>query len=96
MSLRSSSRYLKKSEWGVVGAFEATLCNAIMKTDILAVIDEAVSHGVRQHRACKLIQIDERRVQRWWEISCKRISGVQGYATHESYYRSWQTIIQEW
>jgi len=36
-----------------------------MKTAILKVVDEAVAKGVRQHRACELVQIDERRVQRW-------------------------------
>lgn len=36
-----------------------------MKTAILGVIDEAVAQGVRQYRVCKLIQIEERRVQRW-------------------------------
>jgi putative transposase len=36
-----------------------------MKKAILEVIDEAVAQGVRQHRACELVQIDERRVQRW-------------------------------
>jgi putative transposase len=36
-----------------------------MKTTILEVIDEAVTKGVRQRRACELVQIDVRRVQRW-------------------------------
>ena len=36
-----------------------------MKTSILSVIEEAVTKGVRQHRACELVQIDVRRVQRW-------------------------------
>jgi len=36
-----------------------------MKTAILEVVDEAVAKGVRQHRACELVQVDERRVQRW-------------------------------
>lgn len=36
-----------------------------MKTAILEVIDEAVAKGVRQYRACELVQVDERRVQRW-------------------------------
>lgn len=36
-----------------------------MKTAILSVIDEAVTKGGRQCRACELLQIDVRRVQRW-------------------------------
>jgi putative transposase len=36
-----------------------------MKTAILSVIDEAVLKGVPQCRACELVQIDVRRVQRW-------------------------------
>lgn len=36
-----------------------------MKTTILEVIDEAVSKGVLLCRACELVQIDIRRVQRW-------------------------------
>ncbi len=36
-----------------------------MKTSILSVIEEAVTKGVRQDRACELVQIDVRRVQRW-------------------------------
>lgn len=36
-----------------------------MKTTILEVIDEAVSNGVHLYRACELVQIDMRRVQRW-------------------------------
>jgi transposase InsO family protein len=36
-----------------------------MKTSILEVIDEAVTKGVRLYRACELVQIDMRRVQRW-------------------------------
>jgi transposase InsO family protein len=36
-----------------------------MKTSILSVIEEAVSKGVHQYRACELVQIDVRRVQRW-------------------------------
>ena len=36
-----------------------------MKTAILSVIGEAVIKGVTLCRACELVQIDERRVQRW-------------------------------
>ncbi len=36
-----------------------------MKTSILSVIDEATRNGVPQCRACELVQIDVRRVQRW-------------------------------
>jgi putative transposase len=36
-----------------------------MKTAIISVIDEAVINGIPQCRACELIQIDVRRVQRW-------------------------------
>jgi hypothetical protein len=61
----SSLRFLKKSEWGVVGAFEATLCTANMKTAILSVIDIAFTNGVFLCRVCELVQIDVRRVQRW-------------------------------
>jgi len=37
-----------------------------MKTTILEVIDEAVTNGVHLYRACELVQIDMRRVQRWY------------------------------
>jgi len=37
-----------------------------MKTAIISVIDEAVTKGVPQWRACELVQIDVRRVQRWY------------------------------
>ena len=36
-----------------------------MKTAILSVIDEAVTKGALLYRACELVQIDVRRVQRW-------------------------------
>jgi putative transposase len=37
-----------------------------MKTAILSAIDEAATNGVSQRRACELVQIDVRRVQRWY------------------------------
>lgn len=49
----------------MIGAFKATLCTADMKTTILETIDQAIKDGLRQNHACTLIQIDERRVQRW-------------------------------
>lgn len=36
-----------------------------MKKGILDIIDSALKQGIKQSKACALIQIDERRIQRW-------------------------------
>lgn len=41
-----------------------------MKNDILAIVEIAVSNGITQKRACELLLINERRIQRWRSRGC--------------------------
>lgn len=45
---------LKKSEWGVIGEISFEHCSATIKSDILAIMETAISKGITQKKSLRV------------------------------------------
>jgi putative transposase len=49
----------------VIGPIAFDHCSSMIKRDILTTIDSAIANGIGKEKICALLQISERRIQRW-------------------------------